>query len=233
MTTRRSLAIVRQNVIERKENMQAIPPAKETELPIWSATFVTNLTTYKTQLGLADPDIANISTLLTAFNTALGSMNNAKKAQNTATQSKKAAQKALVTAERAIIRRVQAAPGATTAIRAALGINKRTGQKTKTPPTIPTKVIATASADGINTLKWDRNGNKPATTFRVEMMGQGETEWSFVGNTTKTKFDHTGQTPGMTIYYRITATRADMESEPSQTVSVYAPTPQIALRLAA
>jgi len=73
----------------------------------------------------------------------------------------------------------------------------------------------------------------PTTTFRVEMMLSEGKEWIFVGNTTKTKYEHTGQTPGVTIYYRITATRADMESEPSQTVSVYAPSAQTALRLAA
>jgi len=150
---RRSPTILRENVIKRTHNRDTIPPAKETELPIWSATFATNLALYKVQLGITDPDIANITALLTTFNAALGSMNNAKQAQNSATQSKKTAQKALVTAERALIRRVQAAPGATTAIRAALGINKRTGQKTKTLPSIPTEVNASASADSVNTMQ--------------------------------------------------------------------------------
>ncbi len=218
-----SFVITRENFIERTQNMDSIPPAKEAQLPIWSATFATNLATYKTQLGITDPDIANINALLATFNTALGNLNNAKKAQTSATQSKKAAQKALVTAERALIRRVPASPGATTAIRVALGINKRTGQRTKTPPTIPTEVVATTSADGVNTIKWNRNANKPATTFRIDMMKTGDTEWTFVDNTTKTKFDHTGQTPGVTIYYRVTATRSDMVSEPSQTASVYGP----------
>lgn len=213
--------------------MESIPPAKETELPIWSATFVANLGTHKTQLGLTDSDIANISTLLTAFNTALSNLDDAKKAQNTATQTKKAAQKSLVAAERALIRRVQAAPGATTAIRTALGINQRTGQKTKTPPTIPTEVTATAFADGTNVIKWNRNANKPATTFVIEMMKADDTDWSFVDTTTKTKFAHENQMPGVTVSYRVTATRADMTSTPSATVGVYVPSAQRASLLAA
>jgi len=203
--------------------MEAIPPAKETELPIWSATFVANLTTYKVTLGIADADITAVTTLLTTYNTALGSLNNAKKAQNTATQTKKAAQKALVAAERALIRRVQAAPGATTAIRAALGINKRTGQRTKTPPTQPLDLIAVAFADGTNLLKWNRKGNKATTTFQIEALYEGGKVWTTVGTTTKTKFEHLKQTPGVAVYYRVTATRADMESVPSATASVYSP----------
>ena len=54
-----------------------------------------------------------------------------------------------------------------------------------------------------------------------------------IGATTKTRFDHTGQTPGAKATYRVLAERADMSSLPSQSVTVYGAPVTLVLQKAA
>ena len=54
-----------------------------------------------------------------------------------------------------------------------------------------------------------------------------------IGTTPKTRFDHTGQTPGVKAVYRVTAERADMSSIPSQSVTAYGAPVTLVLQKAA
>ena len=57
------------------------------------------------------------------------------------------------------------------------------------------------------------------------------TSFVVVGDTTAQRFAHTGQTPGVTVTYRVTASRAKMKSAPSQTAAVYNHSPAAFLTL--
>lgn len=81
-----------------------------------------------------------------------------------------------------------------------------------------------AYSNGTNELRWKRNGNQQGTTYYVQFTTDLGATWQTAGITTKTKFDHMGQTPGQRIGYRVTALRADRQSLPTATVWVYSNT---------
>ena len=101
------------------------------------------------------------------------------------------------------------------------------------PTAQPTSLLASPDSSGVNSLAWNRNGNKPATTFVIEAMLGASTTFEQIGTTTKTRFDHTGQTPGVKATYRVTAERADISSLPSQSVTVYGSPVTLTLQKAA
>ena len=167
------------------------------------------------------------------YGTSLNVMTTAKANLRSATKGKNGAMKGLTTEVRALVRKIQGNPAVTVALKASLGINTRDTPRVNTPPTKPTSLVATPDGAGINSLTWNRNGNKSGTVFVVEVMTGGATSFTFVKNTSKTKFDHTGQTPGATATYRVTATRAAMSSQPSAPAVVYPSAPKLTLQLAA
>lgn len=89
----------------------------------------------------------------------------------------------------------------------------------------PTNLAAYPQAEGVNCLKWKRNGNSVHTVFIVEARTEDSNSWTYVGTTTKLKFNHQNQIPGEMITYRVHSQRGDQASGPSNQASVYAPKP--------
>lgn len=93
--------------------------------------------------------------------------------------------------------------------------------KTSPPPSEPTNLMVTAKVNGEHDLKWNRNGNKQNTIFVVEEQTEGSDDWKYVTSVSGTKCTCTGQTPGVQIAYRVTATRKNQSSPPSNIAVVY------------
>ncbi len=159
---------------------------------------------------------------------ALIATQNAKTAYDGATKNKEQVHKALVARIRPLVKTIQAKNFVAPALKAQLGINANTGGRTKTPPVTPATLVAVPLATGTNTLAWKKMGNKAATQYVVYakpltsgVSANADTGWMMVGQTTRSRFDHRGVTPGQPFAYKVVAARADQTSQPTAPVVVY------------
>lgn len=76
-------------------------------------------------------------------------------------------------------------------------------------------------SDGINALKWKRGDNAKGTIFLIEYRYSENSPWQFADAVTRTDYRHSDQIPGRTVFYRVTAKRANKKSAPSPSVIVY------------
>ena len=208
-------------------------PNPDAEFQLWLANFVTVAGANVAALGLLPADITALSGAQATFGGNLGQMKALQASAKAAVATKDASRKTVNNQVRSIVRRIQSNPAVTAALKNQLNINPRNTPKTRTPPAQPTYLLASPDSSGVNSLAWNRNGNKPNTTFVIEAMLGASTTFEQIGTTTKTKFDHTGQTPGVKATYRVIAERADMSSLPSQSVTVYGSPVTLVLQKAA
>ena len=208
-------------------------PGSDAEFQLWLANFVTVAGANVTALGLVAADITALSGAQATFGGSLGQMKAMQASAKAATTTKEVSRKAVNNQVRTLVRKIQGTATVTAALKNQLNINPRNTPKTHTPPAQPTYLLASPDTSGVNSLAWDRNGNKPATTFVIEAMLGASTTFEQIGTTTKTRFDHTGQTPGVKATYRVIAERADMSSLPSQSVTVYGSPVTLVLQKAA
>ncbi len=101
------------------------------------------------------------------------------------------------------------------------GFNIDEGGRTSTPPNPPMDLVVTGTSDGVNHLKWKRNGNPQGTLFFIEAKIGNSDAWTIVDTVTVSKYDHTDQTPGVKVQYRIRAKRGNAESTASNVAVVY------------
>ena len=92
----------------------------------------------------------------------------------------------------------------------------------KTTPTPPQNLMAIGGADGVNHLKWEAGAN-PRTTDYVVYAHTGDQPRRMIDVVHTLKYDHTGQTPGVTVIYEIEARRRNLTSEPSNQAIVFGP----------
>lgn len=103
---------------------------------------------------------------------------------------------------------------------------------TKTPPTEPLDLTASADGNGLVLLKWNRNGNRAGTQYFIEVRTDPQAEWTISGGTTKVQFSYQAA-PGVYIAFRIVAARNGMTSPASVPVSLWENGGQVELQLAA
>ena len=92
----------------------------------------------------------------------------------------------------------------------------------KTTPTPPQNLRAQGGADGVNRLKWEPGGNGRSTEYVVFARTNGAPR-QMLDVVRMLKFDHRGQTPGVTVIYDVEARRRDIYSEPSNQAIVFGP----------
>jgi len=101
------------------------------------------------------------------------------------------------------------------------GFNIDEGGRTSSAPNSPTDLVVTGTSDGVNHLKWKRNGNLHGTLFFIEAKIGNSDAWAIIDTITGSKYDHTNQTPGVKVQYRIRAKRGNAESTASNVAVVY------------
>ena len=87
--------------------------------------------------------------------------------------------------------------------------------------TVPQDLLVNGTSDGINHLKWNRNGNRYGTAFIIEAKIGDSSAWNIIDVVTVSKYDHKNQTPGVKVQYRVRAKRGEQESTASNTATVY------------
>jgi hypothetical protein len=208
-------------------------PGSEAKLVGWLANFATVASTHVQELGLSTEELTRITNNHTNATTLLNEAKTAVNAAKGAVERKTLGLKAIEKDTRAFVKSFQSRKTVSTDLKKELGISPQDAPHTKTPPAIPTGVEVAPDADGINVVTWKRGTNVSVTNFIIEAQYPGETQFSVVGNVTATRFVHTGQTPGVTVYYRVRASRHGMMSQPSIAVVAYKAQNPSALRSAA
>ncbi len=102
-----------------------------------------------------------------------------------------------------------------------LGLNITVSNTATVEPSQPVGLVAESFANGINELSWKKNGNRAGTFYIIEARLETEPKFVYVGSTSKTKFEHKNQRPGVRMFYRVKALRHDEESTYSNEAVVY------------
>ncbi len=102
-----------------------------------------------------------------------------------------------------------------------LGLDPDDNNFTPIVPLAPTDLVVEGRSNGINYLRWNNGGNKPRITYIVEAKIGEALVYSFVKATTKTRFEHKNQMPGVRAFYRVRAVHGDLESPNSNEAVVY------------
>jgi hypothetical protein len=196
-------------------------PKKDSEMQSWTANFLTVANANLVPLGLIAGDITPITTDKGSFDTSITNSNTKQAEAKAATQQKKTARNNLNGKVRLLVRKIQANPAVTPQLKAQLGINVGDSIPTPSNPFPPTELVAVPDAIGTNKLTWNRNNNSYGTQFIVEFQHSPAIPWIFAGITTKSSFEHIGQVPGQTVFYRVKAQKNQQISETSNVAVVY------------
>jgi hypothetical protein len=197
---------------------------------LWLSNFVTVAEANDAILELSAEDIFKLTTDTTGFDTRMTALESAKNAQKAATGAKNTSKTTISTFVRGLARKFKANPNVSDELLLALGV---VNSNSAGPVVTVTGVDVQACDDGVNTVKFERTGNSPQTTFIIEYKTPSGTDWLFGDAITRTTWNHEGQTPGQQIWYRITSARAGQRSAPSVPVAAYPNTSSNPLSVAA
>jgi hypothetical protein len=102
-----------------------------------------------------------------------------------------------------------------------LGFSANKAVSTSSTPNTPTDLVGKGTSDGINSLKWNRNGNRQGVMFIIEAKIGDAANYTMVDAVTGSRFEHVDQIPGVKIQYRVKAKRSNAESGFSNVAIVY------------
>ncbi len=193
-------------------------PTKDTDLASWLMNYLKACTELQAELGLSDSRLQELQVEIDQYDIALKRYTAQLFIARGATAGKNLKRDQVIHRVRAYTREFKAKPGVNPGDLSKLGVVK---VRESQPVRGVTGLTVAPSGDGTNLIKWNRNGNSPSTNFIIECSQEDQSDFRFVGSTTKTKFKHEDQIPGRTQWYRVFATRAGASSGRSQHVSVY------------
>jgi hypothetical protein len=197
-------------------------PKPDTEFSAYLETLTTALEADEVAYGIIGADSLALRGALTLFQNNLSESNTAKAEAQVAVAAKDAARSDLEQLVRPLVARIQVNPVVTDALRSAASIPIRDTIRTVTAPIPPSALVAVASADGVNSLNWNPNGNTSGIQFVVEARVGAAAAFALVDVVTAASYRHTGQTPGVTVVYQVRARRGAATSAPSNQATVYA-----------
>lgn len=192
------------------------------ELRTMMQTFTTVATANSATLGLSPGQVTEISGQNTLFNT---SLNDQVAAQATARGAVTDCTNERTDTIELIGRfsaMFKANPAVTDELIAQLGLPPRNQGGDHLPVYDPTNLSALGCSNGVNQLKWNKNGNLAGVTYVIEAAYDGSTDFEIVDLSTSTKFEHFDQTPGREVVYRVFARRRNIRSGYSNTAVIYA-----------
>lgn len=196
-------------------------PIREADRLPWMLRFVTVAGSNLAQTGLTPEQMTALQNTYDDFAGAFARQRAAIAAAQAATAAKNEAMEAAESLFRQLAQVVQHHPEASVALRIELGLNVPGSLDTPFEPQTPSSLNASLDSIGRVTLKWDRNGNRPNTTFIVEWREGTSGPFKFLATLTGTKYVDVGRAPGVTVQYRVRADRRGMKSGYSPTATIY------------
>lgn len=195
---------------------------KKSNYGAWMKNFDTVAAANAVALGLSAGDLTEISNAATNFDVAFANQEAMRDAAKGATALCDQEWSDAMAVASKFNAKFQAIPGISPELLAQLGLNVPSGSGT-VPVYDPIDLSAFGASNGVNTLRWKRNGNESGTVFVIETSYGSSNTWQIVDTTTRTKFEHIDQVPGVFVRYRVYARRGTTSSNPSNTASVYDP----------
>lgn len=201
--------------------MKSIQAMNDVEFSTWLQNYIDVATANKVELGLTDADIQALVALKMTIDKGIKDAIALQRASKAATEQRVVNRHNGIEQIRMTNLRVASTPTAPTELKQQLGITTRKGPSAPTTPTAPKDLVVRGFDDGQNKLTWNGNGNRPNTTYVIEAMVADATEYTIIGLTTKRRFIHLNQKPGVRVAYRVRAQRSDRISSASNIGIVY------------
>jgi hypothetical protein len=198
-----------------------IYPANDAAFAVWLAILLNKASLNKTTLQLSEERLTALNAKLSAFNENL-SLKQQKREESIA-------QTTLVGNLRKDLNRevgllntgFKGIDGLPPNLLEELGLSVNEGSFGTTPPAVPLDLVVMGTSDGVNSLKWKRNGNRQGTTFIIEAKIGEASDWTIIDAVTGATYKHKNQTPGVKAQYRVKAKRGELESGASNSAVVY------------
>lgn len=194
--------------------------AKDGPLAPLMDNFIQVVTDHQAEFELTNQDVADITQYGADYHTSLTDLALARSTYHGALASKDAARNALVGKGRSIAHKIYGVQGLPDSLITETGLSPIAPTHTKQKPEAPKDLAATPNAIGTVQLKWDGNGNTRGAHYLVEALIPGE-EWKLVATTTKHRITLAGFPPGQPRFFRVSASRNEMTSLPSNLSAIY------------
>ncbi len=200
---------------------QSFYPTNTGEFIAWLDNFITVAQANLVELNLTADDITALENLRNSLTTKLNAKVAKREASVAATTDLKITEKqgrGLVGGYNLLFKSNK---NVSATLLESLGLNANDGNLTPISVVQPTDLVVEGRSNGINYLKFNRNGNNPAVNFIIEAKVGEETEYHFIKVQSRTRFQHKNQTPGVRVFYRVKAVHGDLESAYSNEAVIY------------
>lgn len=189
---------------------------------VWETNFSKKVSEYEAQLGVDAGELEEIQDAGIAYQEALANVIEAKASYEASVINKNNAKLNSINVNRKYVAQFQAIPNLSEEVFQSLDIPARHTSGTRSAAATPSGLIATAQVNGGVTLKYARNGNSQSTTFTIQQSDDEGATWSNIYSSSKTRVNLAGYTPGVSIWFRVFATRNNTSSAPTQPVVIWA-----------
>ena len=196
-------------------------PPNDAEFAVWFAILLNKASLNKTTLQVTEERLTALNAKLSAFSENL-SLKQQKKEESTAqTTLVRNLRKDLNKEVGLLNNGFKGIEGLPPNLLEELGLKVSEGNTGAIPLAAPANLVVMGTSDGVNALKWSRNGNRQGTTFLIEAKIGNAENWTLVDAVTGSAYKHKNQTPGVKAQYRVKAKRGESESGTSNTAVVY------------
>lgn len=178
-----------------------------------------------TTFGLSAGNATAMTNAAENFGSALLDWNAAKAAADTAKLSKDTFRDESLATFRTYLNLMYATPTVSEISVSSLGLAPRSTERNPVVPEQPVDLVATPFADGTVKLTWGSGGNKYGVVYEVERAGTDATDWTTAFSTTKRSVTLPDAAPGVIQFFRVSATKNGLRSQPSFTEGIYLPAP--------
>lgn len=206
--------------MEEQSTMSNYLPSKDDQLSGWAANFAAKAPASAATTGLTTTEIKAMGDAQVKLANDIAAHTQAMQTAKSLRATKQASRRAVIQLAQLYNAKIQANPAVTDSIKTNLGLKVRQRAMPVTPQ-VPASLVVTGYDNGVNALKWKSGGNKPNTAYVVEALYPDAAQWVQVGSVTRLSFEHTGQTPGVQVVYRLRARRRTEFSNPSNTAIAY------------
>jgi hypothetical protein len=205
-------------------------PRSDSAFDSWLKNLAAKCEIYSEELGLSSQTLKQIQDYAQEFSEDVRSVSDAKVTLASRIAGKDQTRRNATDFGRSIARQVKSIPNLPPSISADLGVLQPSSQ-TQLASVRGLNVIGYSK--GVNSLKWRRGENSKGTLFVIEYQFSEGEPWHFADVVTRTNYEHAGQIPGRTMFYRVTAKRAKKQSAPSPSAVVYPGNVDVVARKAA
>lgn len=198
-----------------------IYPANDAEFAVWLANLLNKAKINKTILRLTNEQLDALETKLDSFNANLA-LKQQKKEESTAQTTIVGNERKDLNKEVGLLNNgFKGIDGLPPNILEELGLSVNEASFGTSQPSAPLDLVVMGTSDGINSLKWNRNGNRQGTTFLIEARLGDSENWTIIDAVTGSTYKHKNQKPGVKAQYRVKAKRGELESGYTNTAVVY------------